>query len=76
MTVQFNYREGQRIYLVNDPEQVEYRLNRIIYSFCDRLELELFCPDGEILVVPEVHTSKKKDIVKMLNSSAKEDGDE
>ena len=59
---------GQSIYLLNDVEQDEYRLNRIIIGQKGVITLELFSPDGEVIEVLELHTSKEKNILKSLES--------
>ena len=66
MKYESNYKFGQKIYLVNDADQVEYRLNRIFIGQKGVISLELLSPDGEIMVVLELHTITQKDILKSL----------
>jgi hypothetical protein len=46
-------------------------LNRIIIAPKGVISLELFSPDGEVIEVLELHTSKSKDILKSLESDGK-----
>lgn len=64
MKVDIDYKWGQSIYLVNDSDQVEFRLNRIILEPKGRITLELLSPSGEMFEVPEIHTTKEIDILK------------
>jgi hypothetical protein len=66
MKYESNYKFGQRIYLLNDEEQVEYRLNRIFIGQKGVISLEVMSPDGEIMEVLELHTSTEKNILKSL----------
>ncbi len=60
---------GQSIYLINDEEQKEYRLNRIFIGQKGVISLELLAPDGELFEVLELHISKEKNILKALDGS-------
>jgi hypothetical protein len=71
MKYESDYKFGQSIYLLNDIEQEEYRLNRILIAPKGVISLELFSPDGEVIEVLELHTSKSKDILKSLESDGK-----
>ena len=66
MKYESNYKFGQRIYLLNDEEQVEYRLNRIFIGQKGVISLEVMSPYGEIMEVLELHTSTEKNILKSL----------
>jgi hypothetical protein len=57
---------GQSMYLINDVEQDEYRLNRIIIGQKGVISFELFSPDGEVIEVLELHTAREKNILKSL----------
>lgn len=73
MKYESDYKFGQSIYLINDVEQDEYRLNRIIIGQKGVISLELFSPDGEVIEVLELHTTKEKNILKSLEGNDKED---
>jgi hypothetical protein len=68
MIVKIEYKFGQAIYIKNDDEQIEYRLNRIILEQKNLLTLELLNRDGELVEVAEIHCSKEKDKLRMIGS--------
>ena len=69
MKYESDYKFGQSIYLLNDEEQSEYKLNRIIIGQKGVITLELFSPDAELVEVLELHTSKEKNILKQLEGN-------
>ena len=73
MTFECNYKEDQKIYMANDNEQVEYRLNRVTFDFHGRLFLEIVGPDGAMMEVPAVFTRKSKDILRTFNAASSKD---
>lgn len=73
MKVDIDYKFFQSIYLKNDPEQVEYLLNRVILEHKGRLSLEVMGPDGELFEVAEGLTSKERDMTKTLGIDKPED---
>ena len=72
MKYESNYKFGCSIYLVNDPEQVEYRLNRIFIAPKGIISLELLSPAGEVMEVFEIHTAREKNIWKALEGGKDE----
>ena len=68
MKYESDYKFGQSIYLINDKEQAEYRLERITIGQKGVISLELFSPDGELIEVLELHTSREKNILKSLEA--------
>jgi hypothetical protein len=64
MKVEIDYKHGQAIYLKHDPEQSEYRLNRIILGQKNLITLELLNSEGELIEVDEIHCNNKKDVLK------------
>jgi hypothetical protein len=73
MKVDVDYKFGQGVYLKNDPEQVEYLLSRIILEPKGRITLEIMGPDGEFMEIPEILTTKEKDMTKTLGIENKEE---
>lgn len=75
MLIKVPYKIGQSLYLKNDPEQVEYRLNRMFIEQKGILCLELLKPDGELIEVHEIHCSTEKDDIKFLGKKLEEEDD-
>jgi hypothetical protein len=73
MKVDIEYKFGQGVYLKNDPEQTEYLLSRIILEPKGRITLEIMGPDGEFMEIPEILTTKEKDMTKTLGIENKEE---
>lgn len=73
MKVDIDYRFGQSLYIVNDEEQLEYRLHRVIICPKGIVVLELFKGDGDIIEIPEVFISKERDVVKATGGNKKDD---
>lgn len=69
MKVSIDYTWGDSVYIKNDSDQIEYRINRIILEQKGLLTLEVYCPDGELMELPEIHASKERDIVKALGGN-------
>lgn len=63
MKVEINFKFNEKVYLVNDPEQQEYRINRIILEEGRKIVLELFGPSGDIVEAKEVYVSKEINIL-------------
>lgn len=74
MKVEIDYKFGQSVYLRNDPEQLEYLINRIIIEPKARLCFELLGPDGEFSEIPELLISKERDMLKV--AGIEKDNDE
>jgi len=64
MKIEIDYKIGQSLYLKNDPEQIEFRLNRIIIDQKNLLSFELLNIEGELIEVNEIHCSREKNILK------------
>jgi hypothetical protein len=73
MKVDIEYKFCQGVYLKNDPEQTEYLLSRIILEPKGRITLEIMGPDGEFMEIPEILTTKEKDMTKTLVIENKEE---
>lgn len=73
MKIDIDYKFGQAIFLKNDPEQMEYLLSRIILEPKGRLTLEIMAPDGEFMEIPELLTTKERDMTKTLGIENKEE---
>jgi hypothetical protein len=73
MKVDVDYKFSMGIFLKNDPEQVEYLLSRIILEPKGRITLEIMGPDGEFMEIPEILTTKEKDMTKTLGIENKEE---
>jgi hypothetical protein len=73
MKVDVDLKFGQGIYLKNDPEQTEYLLSRIILEPKGRITLEIMGPDGEFMEIPEILTTKERDMTKTLGIENKEE---
>lgn len=63
MKVEINFKFNEKVYLVNDPEQQEYRINRIILEEGRKIVLELFGPSGDIVEAKEAYVSKEINIL-------------
>jgi len=61
--IDLDYKFKQDIYLINDGEQVIYKLHRIILPPKGRVVLELFSPLGDIIEADEEYCSKEKILV-------------
>lgn len=61
MKVQIPYRFKQSVYLINDIDQIEYLVHRIILEPKGKIVLELFAPNGDYFEVPEDYVLNEKD---------------
>lgn len=73
MKIDLDYKFSESIYIKSDPEQLEYLLNRIIIEPKGRVSLELLCPNGDIIEVYAMHTTKVKDILKSTGADTEID---
>lgn len=74
MKYESDYKWGQSIYIKNDPEQTEYRLNRVFLAPKGYVSLELFdAASGDVFEVWEFHTSKEIDKLKLAGVDKKDD---
>jgi hypothetical protein len=68
MRIEIDYKIGQPVYIRHDPEQVEYRLNRIIIEQKGLLSLEILGADGEAFEIYEIHCSKERDVLRTMKN--------
>lgn len=76
MKVENDYKIGQSIFIQHDDDQQEYKLHRVCIGYKNIVALELLCPDGSLIEVPEIFCTKEKDVVRATGGTKKEAEDE